>query len=75
MTAGTKTWKYGAAWALVIFAYFVVFTVWLPSRILRLSVVAGAPAAIHDLIGAGVWLGFLVLGMWTLGRLQAGGRI
>lgn len=71
----TMTWKQGAVWALAIFAYFSVFTVWLPSRILRLSVVASSPTPIHDLVGAGVWLAFLVLGMWSLRRLQSRGRI
>jgi hypothetical protein len=68
-------WGQGAAWALVIFAYFAVFTVWLPSRILHLSAVASAPAAIHDLAGAGAWLALFVIGMWALRRLQSRGRI
>jgi len=69
------TWRQGAIWALAIFAYFAAFAVWLPSWILHLSVVASAPANIHDLIGVVAWLGFFVFGMWALRHLQARGRI
>lgn len=71
----TRTWLQAGAWALAIFAYFTLFTVWLPSWILHLSGVAGAPSAVRDLIGLGVWLVSLVAGMWALRRLQARGRI
>jgi len=64
-----------SAWAIAIFAYFTLFTVWLPSWALHLPGVAGAPAPVRDLVGLGVWLVCLVTGMWVLRRLQARGRI
>jgi hypothetical protein len=60
---------------LLIFAYFVGTTVWLPSWVLELRAVAAAAPLLRDLIGTGVWLVFLVGGMWWLRRLQASGWI
>jgi hypothetical protein len=71
----TTAWPRAAGWALAIFAYFVLFTVWLPSWVLHLSAVAAAPDPVRQLIGSGVWLIFLGSGMWVLRRIQARGSI
>ncbi|MGC2239408.1 MAG: hypothetical protein WA726_01060 [Acidimicrobiia bacterium] len=60
---------------MAILIYFVLFTVWLPSWALHLSPVADAAALVGDLIGLGVWLVFLVGGMWGLRRSQKAGWI
>jgi len=60
---------------LLIFAYFVGTTVWLPSWVLELRVVAAATPLLRDLVGTGVWLVFMVGGVWWLRRLQASGWI
>lgn len=70
-----RSWLVAAGKALAIFIYFVLFTLWLPSWLLRLSPVAGAPAPVRELIGSGVWLVFFVAGMWALRRLQRKARI
>jgi hypothetical protein len=69
------SWPRAAGKAVLIFAYFVIATVWLPSRLLGVSFISSAPAAVRDLVGSGVWFGFLVAGMWTLRNLQAKGWI
>lgn len=58
---------------LLIFVYFVVATVWLPSWLF--NSITGVPAAVHDLIGTGVWLVFLAGGLWALRWSQAKGWI
>jgi len=73
--------------AMAIFAYFVVATVFVPSLVVQSSFLARPPSVyrdlftaetwgvIRDLIGAGVWLGALVLGIWALRRAQREGMI
>lgn len=58
---------------LLIFAYFVVATVWLPSWLF--NSVTGVPAALHDIIGTAVWLVFMLGGLWALRWSQAKGWI
>jgi hypothetical protein len=69
------TWFQGAVRALVIVAYFVLFTVWLPSWFLHLSFVADAPSLVRDLSATAVWALFLVAAMWALRRAQRTGLI
>ena len=66
----------------LIFLYFVVATVFIPSLIVESGFLAQPPSVygdlftgdswgvIRDLIGTGVWLGALVLGFWALRRAQ-----
>lgn len=68
--------------ALLIFAYFVLATVFLPSMLVEASFLASPPSVyedifsgkswglIRDLIGTGVWLGALLFGFWALRRAQ-----
>lgn len=50
----------------VIFLYFVIFTAWLPSVLLKSSFLAGAPRSISDGITVLVWGGFFGFGLLAL---------
>lgn len=66
----------------LIFLYFVVATVFIPSLVVESGFLAQPPSVyeglfsgdswgvIRDLIGSGVWLGALVFGFWALRRAQ-----
>jgi len=66
----------------LIFAYFVVATVFIPSLVVEAGFLAQPPSVyedlfsgeswgvIRDLIGTGVWLAALVFGFWALRRAQ-----
>jgi hypothetical protein len=69
------TWTRAYALGVVIALYFIVATVWLPSFVLKIGFVASAPAALRDLIGAGVWAAFLAGGLFALRRAQRSGLI
>jgi hypothetical protein len=56
--------------ATVIVAYFGVTLLWLPSQVLRLSFVGELDRTVRDLIGASVWIVFLVAGLWGLRAAQ-----
>lgn len=68
--------------SLLIFAYFVLATVFLPSLLVEASFLASPPAPwedvfsgkawglIRDILGATLWLGALLLGLWALRRAQ-----
>ena len=52
--------------AVVIFLYFVIFTAWLPSMLLRSSLLSTAPRSVADGITILVWTGFFGLGVFAL---------
>jgi hypothetical protein len=58
--------------AIAIFLYFVIFTAWLPSVLLRSSLLATASRGVADGITIVVWGGFFGLGiaalMWAQDR-------
>jgi mono/diheme cytochrome c family protein len=66
----------------LIFLYFVVATVFIPSLVVEAGFLAQPPSVyedvfsgeswnvIRDLIGTGVWLGAVVFGFWALRRAQ-----
>lgn len=60
------------AWlkAIVIFLFFTVATVILPSFLMEWGPVSRSDRIIQDLIGSGVWFVALVLGLWGLRRGQ-----
>jgi len=60
------TWPAAAARALSIFVYFVVATVWLPSRVLRIGFIADANSFVEDLVVLIVWGAALSGGMYAL---------
>jgi hypothetical protein len=51
----TMTWVRAYLIGLLIAAYFIGATVWLPSYVLRMDMVASAEPLLRDLIGSGVW--------------------
>ena len=52
--------------AVIIFLYFAIFTAWVPSALLRSSLLSSAPANIADGITLVVWGGFFGLGIFAL---------
>lgn len=52
-----------AVWSIAIFLYFVIFTAWLPSAVLRSSYLATAPENVGVGITVVVWGGFFVAGL------------
>jgi hypothetical protein len=72
---GARSWSGSYVIALGIVAYFVVATVWLPSWVLGLRVLADVPSLVRDLIGAGVWAVFVGAGVIGLRIGQRAGLI
>ena len=64
------TWTRAYGIGIGIALYFIVATIWLPSFVLRMSIVASAPSVLRDLIGAGVWSVFLAIGLVALRLAQ-----
>jgi hypothetical protein len=56
--------------AVAIFLYFAVATVWLPSAILRSSLLSGASRNVADAVALAAWIVGLGAGMWGLRRAQ-----
>jgi hypothetical protein len=52
--------------AVGIFLYFAVFTAWLPSYLLRSSLLSSAPRNVADGLVAALWGGFFVAGLVAL---------
>lgn len=71
----TVTWTNAALRGLLIVLYFVVATVWLPDRVLRLGAVAESSAMIRDLLVLVVWGAGLVGGLWMMRTAQRRGLI
>ena len=69
------TWWSAAVRSLVIFGYFVVFTVWLPDFVLQLGAVSSASRTVQDLLALTFWGVPLVGGVWALRNLQRRGLI
>ena len=61
--------------AIVIFLYFVIFTAWLPSMLLRSSMLSTASRAVADGIIIVVWVGFFGIGVLGLRWAQDRGLI
>ena len=66
MNCDRISWIRAALSALVIFLYFVIFTAWLPSMLLRSSLLATASRGVADGIVIVVWSGFFGLGVLAL---------
>ena len=56
--------------AIVIFLYFAIFTAWVPSIVLRSSLLASAPANVADIVILAVWGGFFGAGIIGLRLAQ-----
>ncbi len=50
----------------IIVVFFIVFTVYVPSRVLQAEAVARLDRIFQDLIGSGLWLLGLGVGLWAL---------
>ncbi|MDH3307484.1 MAG: hypothetical protein OEO77_08220 [Acidimicrobiia bacterium] len=61
--------------AMLIVAYFVAATVWLPDFVLRTEPLAGIGRTGRDLMASGTWAIGLWFGMITLRRAQGRGKI
>lgn len=61
--------------AIAIFLYFAIFTAWIPSIVLRSSVLANAPAEVSDLVILAIWGGFFGAGLYGLRWSQERGLI
>ncbi len=60
---------------MAIFAYFVVFTVWLPDFILGLGVVSGGSDLQRDLVVSAVWGAAMIVGVVGLRLAQRKGLV
>lgn len=60
------TWPSATLRSLVIVAYFVVATVWLPNTVLQFGAIANASSFIRDAVVLGVWGVALVAGLYGL---------
>lgn len=69
------TWTTASLRGMVIVAYFVLATVWLPDRILGIGFVRSAPEVVSDLMAFTVWGAGLLGGMWSLRIGQERGLI
>lgn len=56
--------------ALGVLLYFVAATVWLPSTLLRSSLLAGASRTVADAVALVVWLLGFGIGLWGLRKAQ-----
>jgi len=64
-------WASATLRGVLVFAYFVVFTVLVPDFVLRMDIVANATAIVRDLVGLAVWGVGMILGLWMLRRAQS----
>ena len=69
------SWLSGSARSILIFAYFVVFTVWLPSWLIQLDQVATLSSPVKDVVAVAAWVGFLTFGIVALRSAQKRGWI
>ena len=69
------SWLRAAVSAVAIFLYFVIFTAWLPSLLLRSSMLSTASRAVADGIIIVVWVGFFSIGVLGLRWAQDRGLI
>jgi len=69
------TWLSGSTRGVLIFAYFVVFTVWFPSWLIQLDQVASMSSPIRDFITVLAWGAFMTFGIVALRLAQKRGWI
>jgi hypothetical protein len=69
------SWLSGSARSILIFVYFAVFTLWVPSWLIQLGPVAGLSSPIKDFIAVAAWSGFMAFGIVALRLAQKRGWI
>ncbi len=69
------SWINAMVRGLLIVAYFVVATVWLPNQVAAIDAVESASRLIRDLAVSGVWVVTLGAGIWMLRIGQRRGLI
>ena len=69
------SWISATVRGLLIVAYFVVATVWLPNQVAAIDAVESASRLVRDLAVSGVWLITLGAGIWLLRISQRRGLI
>jgi len=69
------SWTSAMARGLLIVAYFVIATVWLPDKVASIDAVEAATRVVRDVITAGVWAVTLTVGIWLLRLAQRRGMV
>jgi len=69
------SWISAMARGLLIVAYFVVATVWLPDKVASIDTVESASRLVRDIVTAGVWAVALAIGIWLLRLAQRRGIV
>jgi hypothetical protein len=69
------SWINATVRGLLIVAYFVVATVWLPNEVAAIDAIESASRLIRDLAVSGVWAVTLGAGIWMLRIGQRRGLI
>jgi len=71
----TFTWKSAYLRGFVLFFYFFLLTVWLPSTMFTEAPISSAPRIIQDLVVSGAWFTMFAVGVVALRFLQKAKRI
>jgi cytochrome c5 len=69
------TWRQAYVRGFVIFFYFFLLTVWIPSMMFTEPPMSGAPKLVQDLVISGAWFTMLAVGIGSLHFLQKVKRI
>ncbi len=69
------TWRQAYVRGFVIFFYFFLLTVWIPSMMFTEPPMSGAPRLVQDLVVSGAWFIMLAVGIGSLHLLQKAKRI
>ena len=69
------SWVGAIARGLLIVAYFVLATVWLPDKVASIDAVESAARVVRDLVIAGVWAVALGAGLWLVRAAQRRGIV
>ena len=72
---GTMTWVTAAIRSLIIVAYLIVATVWLPDMILQIQALAESPVIVRDMVPVIVWSVGLAGGLVGMRVAQSRGLI
>jgi cytochrome c55X len=72
---GTFTWRQAYARGFVVFFYFFLLTVWLPSTMFTERPISTAPKLVQDIVVSGAWFTMLAVGLAALYFLQKAKRI